>query len=634
MVDLARAQAHHALVDHAQQLDPPGGEQPADAVAVADVERVGRGEDFAFAHGGALAAVLGQRRGDGLKPFGEGFARVLHPDVRRREAAAPCGTLGDGARAQRPAAEPQQQAHHGDQNPGRASRGGERRREQPVGGVGRGAEEEARGSGRGRDGRPGEQPHEKDACERQGHRRDAEGVGLGRLGDLVGAGRAEEDRAVEFGEGQDDESADQRQCGQSGGGRQHVAARSDAVEHPEVDQQFGDEAVEGRQGADGRRAREEEDRRERHVLRKPAQRVERRGMGLREDVARAEKEQALEQRVVERVQQGARDAAQRDELVARGFAQRGDAESDEDDADVLDRGVGQQAFHVVLHGCEDHAPQARDDARREQDHSGGVQERLFAQRGRHAQDAVDARLDHHARHQGRDVRRGCGVRLRKPDVHREKSRLHAEARQEHQQQRQSRLRAEVVAQRAERGGAAGRVEPYEADDEQHEADVHHNQVGERRAPDFAPLGVEEDQQERRHGHQFPEKEEREAAVRKDHAQHGVEHRHQRRVVQRDVGRGFLGKAVGQIAPRVEHGGDGADRDDHDEQRRKPVHRAGVAAEKRTGDRPHGAAVRSGQHADGARRAPQGAGGREGQRSPDLAPQRRGENGRRHRRQGD
>jgi len=80
------------------------------------------------------------------------------------------------------------------------------------------------------------------------------------------------------------------------------------------------------------------------------------GTGLREDVARAEKEQALEQRVVERVQQGARDAAQRDELVARGFAQRGDAESDEDDADVLDRGVGQQAFHVVLHGCEDHAP--------------------------------------------------------------------------------------------------------------------------------------------------------------------------------------------------------------------------------------------------------------------------------------
>ena len=358
MVDLARAQAHHALVDHAQQFDPPGGEQPADAVAVADVERVGRGEDFAFAHGGALAAVLGQRRGDGLKPFGEGFARVLHPDVRRREAAAPCGTLGDGARAQRPAAEPQQQAHHGDQNPSRASRGGERRREQPVGGVGRGAEEEARGTGRGRDGRPGEQPYEKDACERQGHRRDAEGVGLGRLGDLVGAGRAEEDRAVEFGEGQDDESADQRQRGQSGGGRQHVAARGDAVEHPEVDQQFGDEAVEGRQGADGRRAREEEDRRERHVLRKPAQRVERRGMGLREDVARAEKEQALEQRVVERVQQGARDAAQRDELVARGFAQRGDAESDEDDADVFDRGVGQQAFHVVLHGCEDHAPQA------------------------------------------------------------------------------------------------------------------------------------------------------------------------------------------------------------------------------------------------------------------------------------
>ena len=152
VVDLARAQPHDAGVDAAQQFDPPGREEPSDAVAVADVEGVRAGEDFALRHGGAFAAVLRQGGGDGLQPFGEGFARVLHPDVRRREAAAPCGTLGDGARAQRPAAEPQQQAHHGDQNPGRASRGGERRREQPVGGVGRGAEEEARGSGRGRDG--------------------------------------------------------------------------------------------------------------------------------------------------------------------------------------------------------------------------------------------------------------------------------------------------------------------------------------------------------------------------------------------------------------------------------------------------------------------------------------------------
>ena len=348
VVDLARAQPHDAGVDAAQQFDPPGREEPSDAVAVADVEGVRAGEDFALRHGGAFAAVLRQGGGDGLQPFGEGFARVLHLLVGRGEAAAPRGAAGDAAAAEQAAPEPEQQRHDGGQQPGRASGGGQRGRQEPVGGVGRSAEEEVRGARHGGHGRAGEQPDEEDARQRQRHGGDAVVVGLGGFGHLVRAGRAEEHRAVELGEGQHHHAADEGQRRQRGRRGEGVAARGDAVEQPEVDEQLRDEAVQGRQGADGRRAGEEEQRRQRHVAAQSAEAVERGGVRRREDVARAEEEERLEKRVVGRVEQRPGDARQRDELVARGLAQRGDADADEDDADVLDRGVGQQAFHVVL----------------------------------------------------------------------------------------------------------------------------------------------------------------------------------------------------------------------------------------------------------------------------------------------
>ena len=61
-------------------------------------------------------------------------------------------------------------------------------------------------------------------------------------------------------------------------------------------------------------------------------------------------------------------------------------------------------------------------------------------------DQVDARLDHHARHQGGDVRRGGGMRFGQPDVHREHAGFHAEACEEDHEQRQGGLRAEIFAQ--------------------------------------------------------------------------------------------------------------------------------------------------------------------------------------------
>lgn len=57
--------------------------------------------------------------------------------------------------------------------------------------------------------RPRQQPDEEDACGGQRHGGDAVVVRLVHFGHLVRAGRTEEDDAVEFGEGEQSQSADQ-----------------------------------------------------------------------------------------------------------------------------------------------------------------------------------------------------------------------------------------------------------------------------------------------------------------------------------------------------------------------------------------------------------------------------------------
>ena len=224
------------------------------------------------------------------------------------------------------------------------------------------------------------------------------------------------------------------------------------------------------------------------------------------------------------------------------------------------------------------------------------------------------------------------MRFGQPDVHREHAGLHAEARKEDHEQRQGGLRAEIFAQQGEVGRSADAVQPHEADEQQGESHVHHDHVGQRGAAHFAALGVEQDQQERCDGHQLPEKEKRKSAFGGHYAQHGVEHRRQRGVVQRDVGRGFASEVVREISPRVEHRGDGPDRDDQREQRRKRVHRACVASEEEDVGRPQPYGMSAGKHSDGRCRRPERPRRDDCQRRPHLGLERGGEYQRRHHRQ--
>ena len=137
-----------------------------------------------------------------------------------------------------------------------------------------------------------------------------------------------------------------------------VEAAKQGLKH----QPFGDKAVERRQGRDGGRADQEEERRPGHPLDQPAHlfhvaRV--RGVQHR---TRAQEEQALETGVVDRVVQPADEAqrGQRHQPVA--VEDQPSADAHQDDADVLHRVIGQQPLEVVLHQRIEHAQQRRDRA--------------------------------------------------------------------------------------------------------------------------------------------------------------------------------------------------------------------------------------------------------------------------------
>ena len=70
--------------------------------------------------------------------------------------------------------------------------------------------------------------------------------------------------------------------------------------------------------------------------------------------AGAEEEQALEQRVIEDVEQRRGEGQRRGAGHAVRLEGEREAEADEDEADVLDRRIGEDALQVVLHqGVED-----------------------------------------------------------------------------------------------------------------------------------------------------------------------------------------------------------------------------------------------------------------------------------------
>jgi hypothetical protein len=121
------------------------------------------------------------------------------------------------------------------------------------------------------------------------------------------------------------------------------------------DQPLADETVQGRQAADGHGAEGEKSCRPGHGPPQAAQAAHLPGARGVQHGARAQKEQGLEEPVIPDMEQPAgqgQDSPLRAPLV---HGDHGEAQADEDDADVLHAVVGQQTLQVVLAQREGHS---------------------------------------------------------------------------------------------------------------------------------------------------------------------------------------------------------------------------------------------------------------------------------------
>ena len=192
--------------------------------------------------------------------------------------------------------------------------------------------------------------------------------------------------------------------------------------------------------------------------------------------AGAEEQQALEQRMIEDVQQRRGEGERRCPVQAMRFEGERKTEADEDDADILDRAVGENALQVVLHQRVQHAEHGGDAAKREHEHA-PPPDRRSEQIENDAHEGVDRDLGHHAAQQGRDVARCGGMGERQPGMQRHEARFRSGADEgESENERSDRGRWMAVADRREGIAAIGAGQQAEGEQQRKSAEAGHDEI--------------------------------------------------------------------------------------------------------------------------------------------------------------
>jgi hypothetical protein len=238
--------------------------------------------------------------------------------------------------------------------------------------------------------------------------------------------------------------------------------------------------------------------------------------------ARAEEEQALHERVVERVVEHCDERQGRQRLHADAAEDDREPDAGEEDADVLDRRIGEQALHVGLHRREDHPVERGGEPERER-HEPPPPHGLAEQVEGDPEHAVDRRLEHHAAHEGGYGRRRRRMCLGQPHVQRQEPGLGPEAEQRQAEGPGRPRRRQVCgAHRIEGELPCAALQHAEAEQDRHGAHVRDQQVQESGAADLrdAVLGGDEEVRRQRHG--FPGHHESVRVVGQQHEAHAGE----------------------------------------------------------------------------------------------------------------
>ena len=349
-----------------------------------------------------------------------------------------------------------------------------------------------------------------------------EGIGIVCIGEFFLAWLPQEDDTEELDHGETGQRGDQRHS-RCESRQQHVqitVRQAGGKEEALQQQPLGNEAVERWQARRGEDADQRQPGDPGHAVNQTTKLAEIALAGGMQHRTGGQEEQTLEAGVVKTVVQHGGHRQRRKVRQHEGLEGQRETQTDENDPDVFNRRIGQQALHVALDGGVNDAENRRDETDHQQQHA-PPPEIVVEQVERDADDAVDGGFQHHAAHQRRN-RRGRGrVGFRQPDVQRQQPGLGPETEQREQE---SHRRPDPVMVEIAHGiegvipGATGHDAEGEQDGEC--ADVGDQQVEIAGAADFTVLVFRGDQQEGGKRHGFPGDHEGVAVIGqqdKDHA---------------------------------------------------------------------------------------------------------------------
>ncbi len=159
--------------------------------------------------------------------------------------------------------------------------------------------------------------------------------------------------------------------------------------------------------------------------------------GREPDAACAQQQQGFKQAVVDQVIEAAHQSQRNQRRLAEGYPSQACAEAQQNNADIFQSVVRQQALNVVLHqGVE--AADKRGHRPQQQQAEAPPQRHGLPGQQRQDKEAKQPDLHHHAGEERRRRRIGPGMRLGYPAVQRDNSRQHAKSHQPEQPDRRPR----------------------------------------------------------------------------------------------------------------------------------------------------------------------------------------------------
>ena len=230
-------------------------------------------------------------------------------------------------------------------------------------------------------------------------------------------------------------------------------------------------------------------------------------------------QQPLHKAMAERMHEHRREGDHSHRAMSRLHEQHAAAKGRKNDAHILDRRIGQDAFHILLHRGVKHAEERREQAH---DHDNEAISKDF-----HAEEiedkaaqSVDGDLEHDTAHQGRYMAWRCRMRIRQPDMQRHQAGFQGKAdkgrTEGHMTQRPfQRVVRQIREQQALRL-AAHQVERHK---DSRRAQMGHDHILIGGMDGILLLALMIDEQERHQCHDLPSQDKRKRIASHEHEHH-------------------------------------------------------------------------------------------------------------------